>query len=193
VLSLRDRLDLLERDLLTTPPRIHVYEDLPFALFRYEPGDEWELRRQARLLGSRLAEAGKEVRFISLADLLWHAIDKSEGLAVLAQLERQRGFAAAQEQVTTYLSDPDWQPLARLLEERLAGLDPAKHVVFLVRAASLAPAAYSLSKLLGEMQGRTRVPIVLFYPGTLEGAAGLRFMGLKEREATGSYRVKIYG
>ncbi|MBV9123317.1 MAG: DUF1788 domain-containing protein [Planctomycetes bacterium] len=193
MLSLRDRLDLLERDLRATPPRIHVYEDLPFALFRYEPADEWELRRQARLLAARLAEAGKEVRFLSLAELLWEAIEKSEGVAVLAQLERQQGFAAAQEQVTTYLSDPDWQPLARLLEERLTGLEPGKNVVFLLRAASLAPAAYSLSKLLAEMQGRTRVPMILFYPGTLEGATGLRFLGLKEREATGSYRVKIYG
>jgi hypothetical protein len=192
VLSLTDRLELLERDLLADPPRIAVYEDLPFALFRYEPGDEWELRRQVRLLAARLGEAGREVRFVSLAELLWQAIEQSEGLAVLVKLERQQGFAAAQEQVTTYLSDSDWRPLAQLLQERLANLDPARHVVFLLRAAALAPAAYSLSKLLGEMQGRSRVPLILFYPGTLDGAAGLRFMGLAEREATGSYRVKIY-
>ena len=32
-------------------------------------------------------------------------------------LERQRGYLAAQEQVTTYLSDRDWRPLWKLLEE----------------------------------------------------------------------------
>jgi hypothetical protein len=57
----------------------------------------------------------------------------------------------------------------------------------------MAPAIYHMSKLLDEMQGRTRVTTILFYPGTLEGTTGLRFMGLKDREALGNYRVKIYG
>jgi hypothetical protein len=43
------------------------------------------------------------------------------------------------------------------------------------------------------MQGRTRVITILFYPGTLDGTTGLRFMALKDREALGNYRVKIYG
>jgi hypothetical protein len=36
------------------------------------------------------------------------------------------------------------------------------------------------------------VTTILFYPGSLEGTTGLRFMGLKGREAMGNYRVKIY-
>jgi hypothetical protein len=61
-----------------------------------------------------------------------------------------------------------------------------------MRAGVMAPALYQMSKLLDEMHGRTLVPTILFYPGTLEGATGLRFMALKEREALGNYRVKIY-
>jgi len=38
-----------------------------------------------------------------------------------------------------------------------------------------------------------QVTTILFYPGSIEGTTGLRFMGLKDREALGSYRVKIYG
>jgi hypothetical protein len=191
--SLQDRIELLENDLTAVPPRISVYHDLPFAILRYEPREEWELRRQARLLATRLGEHGREVRFVSMGDLLWEAIGTTEGLDAVVELERQQGFEVAQEQVTTYLSDRDWRPLPDLLAERLQGLDPKRHVVFLTRATAMAPAIYHMSKLLDEMQGRTRVTTILFYPGSLEGTTGLRFMDLKDREALGNYRVKIYG
>ena len=79
------------------------------------------------------------------------------------------------------------------MAERLAGLDPAKSVVFLTRVAAMAPGIYHMSKLLDQMQGKTRVTTILFYPGSIEGTTGLRFMNLKDREALGDYRVKIYG
>ena len=193
MLSLKDRIDLLEEDLTAVPSRVSVYSDLPFAILRYEPEQEWELRHQVRLLASRLGNHGKDVQIISLADLLWEVIQTTEGLDAIVELEKQRGFGAAQEQVTVYLSDRDWRPLADVLAERLSHLDPDKHVVFLTRAASMAPAIYHMSRLLDEMQGRTRVTTILFYPGTLEGTTGLRFMDLPERDALGNYRVKIYG
>ncbi len=191
--SLKERIHQLEGDLRATPMRITAYHDLPFAILRYDPEDEWDLRREARHLATRLGHAGKEVIRVSLADLLWEGIDRSEGLEAVIGLERSRGFEAAQAQVTTYLSDPDWSPLPDLLAERLRQLDPARHVAFLLRASAMAPAIYHLSRLLDEMQGRTQVPTILFFPGTLEGTNGLRFMGLPGRETTGNYRVKIYG
>jgi hypothetical protein len=192
MLSLRERFDLLERDLIAKPPRITVHQGLPFAILRYEPDAEWETRRRARLLAAKLGGYGKDVVTISLAALLWDAIDKCEGLDAVVQLERERGFESAQEQVTTYLSDNDWLPLPRILAERMSLLDPQKHVVFLMRAGSMAPAIYQMSKLLEEMHGRTLVPTILFYPGTIEGESGLRFMGCQDRVASSSYRVKVY-
>lgn len=191
--SLKDRIDLLENDLKAVPPRINVYHDLPFAILRYDPADEWELRREVRLLATRLEQTGKQVHVIPMSDFLWKAIDESEGLAELVDLERNRGYLKAQEQVTTYLSDRDWRPLAKLLTERLADLDPAKNIAFLTRVAVMAPGIYHMSMLLDQMQGKTRVTTVLFYPGSIEGTTGLRFMDLKERDALGNYRVKIYG
>jgi hypothetical protein len=193
MLSLKERIDFLEKDLRAVPPRISVYHDLPFAILRYDPREEWELRRQVQLLATRIAEAGKSVHLISLAELLWQVIEQSEGLNEIVGLEKERGFDAAQEQVTSYLSDPDWQPLANLLATRLKALDPKKDIVFLARAAAMAPAIYHMSKLLDEMHGKTQVTTILFYPGSLEGTTGLRFMDLKDREALGNYRVKIYG
>jgi hypothetical protein len=193
MLSLKDRIEWLERELPPNTPRFKIYDDLPFAILRYDPGDEWELRREVRHLKTRLAKAGREVELISLAQLLWTAIDDTEGLGVVTALERDQGFAAAQRQVSVYLSDDDFSPLPRMLEERLRGLDPDRHIAFLVRAASMGPSIYFLSQLLQQMQGRTRVPTVLFFPGYLEGTNALCFMGLPEREAHGNYRVKIYG
>lgn len=191
--SLTGRIELLESDLKAVPPRISVYHDLPFAILRYDPAEEWELRREVKLLATRLEAAGRDVRLIPMSEFLWRAIDETECMGEVVALERQRGYVAAQEQVTTYLSDRDWRPLATLLAERLAGLDPARAVVFLTRVAAMAPGVYHMSKLLDQMHGKTRVTTILCYPGSIEGTTGLRFMDLKDREALGNYRVKIYG
>lgn len=193
MLSLLDRISLLENDLKALPPRITVHHDLPFAILRYEPKEEWDVRREAKHLATRMSDCGKEVVTISLAELLWKAIAAAEGLDSIVELEQEQGFEAAQEQVNIYLSDQDWCPLPNLLAQRLKGLDPQRHIVFLLRSASMAPAIYQMSKLLDEMQGKTRIATILFYPGTLEGTTGLRMMALKNREAMGNYRVKIYG
>lgn len=193
MLSLKERIELLEQDLLAKPSRVSVYRDLPFAILRYDPREEWDLRREARHLATRLGNYGWKVSTISLGALLWEAIEATEGVQAIVDLEHSRGFEAAQEQVTTYLSDPDFRPLADLIAERLAPLDPKQDVAFLLRAAALSPSVYHMSRLLDEMQGRTEVTTILFYPGSLEGTTGLRFMDLPDREATGNYRVKIYG
>lgn len=172
--SLKERVELLEADLKAVPPRISAYHDLPFAILRYDPAEEWELRREARLLATRLEELGREVSLIPMSELLWQAIEETEGLEEVVELERERGYLAAQDQVTTYLSDRDWRPLADLLAERLAGCDLAKSIAFLTRVAAMSPGIYHMSKLLDQMQGKTRVTTILFYPGSIEGTTGLR-------------------
>lgn len=191
--SLKNRIELLESDLKASPPRISVYHDLPFAVLRYDPTEEWELRREINWLCTRLENVGKEVHNISMADFLWKAIDESEGMEAVVELEQHEGYRRAQDQVTTYLSDKDFKPLANMLGERLAPLDPKKSIAFLTRVAVMSPGLYHMSKLLDEMKGKTRVTTILCYPGSLEGSTELRFMDLRDRDALGNYRVKIYG
>ena len=193
VSSLKNRIEHLENDLKAVPSRISVYHDLPFAILRYEPNEEWDLRREVKRLATRLETTGKEVHVKPMSDFLWKAIDETEGLKEIVTLERSRGYLTAQDQVTTYLSDRDWRPLAVLLSEQLTELDPAKNIAFLTRVGAMAPGVYHMSKLLDQMQGKTRVATILFYPGSIEGTTGLRFMDLKDRDALGNYRVKIYG
>jgi hypothetical protein len=196
--SLKDSIAPLESDLKAVPPRFNVYHDLPFAIMRYDPTDEWELRREIKLLATRLEAVGKEVHIIPMSDLLWSALeqvhqkDDDEGLEAVIALERDRGYVEAQQQVTTYLSSKVWVPLWDLLAERLASINPDNSVVFLTRAAAMSPGIFHMSMLLDKMQGRTKVATILFYPGSIEGTTALRFMDLKDRDALGNYRVKIY-
>jgi hypothetical protein len=78
--SLRDSITTLEEDLTANPMRISAYHDLPFAILRYDPEEEWILRREVKYLATRLHIAGKQVHRFSLAELLWEAIDDAEGL-----------------------------------------------------------------------------------------------------------------
>ena len=112
--------------------------------------------------------------------------------AVIA-LEKDRGYVEAQQQVTTYLSSKVWVPLWELLANRLASFNSETSVVFLTRVAAMSPGIFHMSMLLDKMHGKTKVPTILFYPGSIEGTTGLRFMDLKDRDALGNYRVKIYG
>ena len=192
--SLQERIETLEKDLLADPPRVSAYHDLPFTILRYDPDTEHKTRQQIRLFATRLENAGRRVHVISVARILWKAIEATEGIGEIAAEERQLGFKRAQETVSTLLSDDDFMPLPDAVEEHVQNLDPAVDIVFLVRMAALGPAIYRSAKLLDEMHGRTLVPIILFYPGTLEGGTSLRFLDLPEREQTGAYnyRVKIY-
>jgi hypothetical protein len=166
---------------------------------RYDPTDEWEVRREVKLLAKRLEGVGKEVHIIPMSELLWTALervhqkDDGEGLEAVIELEKQRGYVEAQQQMTTYLSSQVWTPLWDLLAERLAPIRAENSVVFLTRVAAMSPGIFQMSMLLDKMQGKTKVATILFYPGSIEGTTGLRFMDLKDREVLGNYRVKIYG
>lgn len=201
-MELKTRVERLEADLKATPMRHHVYSDLPFAIFCYRPDREWEMRNEMRLLRTRLEnDLDRQVVTISLAELMWEAVEYCESVEAVAAEEQWNGFDAAQRLIQNYLSDPDWRPLPDLLAERLAALDPTAcngatpgcplPIAFITRAGALAPNIYRVSKLLDEMKGRTRVPCVLFMPATTAGSS-LRFMGIAENEGRGSYHTKVY-
>ncbi len=191
--SLKERIHKLQSDLEQRPLRHAIYSDLPFAVFCYQPEDEWQMRGEIQRLKIRLEEkTDRRIHFISLADLFWQSIDESEGMAALVDVELRQGFDAAQKQAYDYLSDPDWRPLPDLLEEKLKGMDARRDLVFIERAGALAPDIYRVSTLLDQMKGRTRVPCVLFMPALSDDSEGLRFMGLSVQERRGSYHTKVY-
>ena len=186
--SLKERMRMLEDDLTAPDLRISAYHDMPFAIVHYEPADELDVRTEVGMLITRLRRHhGKEVVEISLAELMFEAIQKEVGLGNLFDGEASDGLERTVETIHNILTD--LQPLDRVIAEVLRHRNPATTVAVLSRADALFP-AFRTSALLENMRGQILVPTILLYPGVLEGTIGLRFMGVCE--ADHNYRPKIY-
>jgi integrase len=83
MLSLRDRFELLEADLLAEPPRFIMSRDLPFAIFRYDPSspneNEWMVRKDIDLLATRVLKLS-----LVFSLLPSHALNSDEEAALLS-------------------------------------------------------------------------------------------------------------
>ncbi len=168
--------------------RISAYHDMPYALFRYEPDEEFDLRKQVTLLETRLTQKGKRIKRISLAECLDEAMRSQRPLQEWFTAEREQGTNTIVETVHSVLSE--YAPLVDLVAARMPDeSNPLRDIVFIVRTGALFP-VYRTFSLLEQLKGRVVVPTVLFYPGDLDGAAGLRFMGVLAAEH--NYRPKIF-
>ena len=188
----KDRLtNQLEPILMRSDPRpaISAYHDMPYAIFRYPPQDEFAVRQETALLCTRLEQVGKRVTSISLSACMYQALE-AEGIdtATLAEAEMTVGLDATIETVHQVLSE--FQPLDDLVAASIPDdADPLRDIAFVVRAGALFP-IYRTSSLLEQLKGKVPVPAVLFYPGELDGVAGLRFMGVLGAEH--NYRPRIF-
>jgi hypothetical protein len=101
--------------------------------------------------------------------------------------ERELGVEAIVETVHSVLAD--FSPLVDLVAARIPDhCDPMRDIVFILRTGALFP-VYRTFSLLEQLKGRILVAAILFYPGDLDGAAGLRFMSVLDAEH--NYRPKI--
>jgi hypothetical protein len=140
------------------------------------------------MLQTRLEQAGKRVVRISLAECLEEAMASVQPLDDWFEAERRQGTATVVDTVHAVLADH--APLDDLVAAQMpSDPDPLRDVVLIHRAGALFP-VYRTFTLLEQLKGRVVVPTVLFYPGTLDGAAGLRFMGVLDAEH--NYRPKIF-
>ena len=168
--------------------RISSYHDMPYALFRYDPDDEFELRREVADLKNRLEQKAKVVTPISLAECLEEALLAQHTPREWYDAERDQGAATIVETVHAALSDDPL--LVNLVVARMPKTpDPRRDIVFILRTGALFP-MYRVSALLEQAKGQLLVPTVLFYPGTLDGTVGLKFMGVLDADP--NYRPKIF-
>lgn len=168
--------------------KLSAYHDMPYALFRYDPEEEYELRKQVRLLDTRLTQKGKRIERISLAECLDEAMRSQRPIVDWFAAEREQGVDTVVDTVHSVLSA--YAPLVDLVAARMpTEPDPLRDIVFILRTGALFP-VYRTFSLLEQLKGRVHVPTVLFYPGVLDGAAGLRFMGVLDAEH--NYRPKIF-
>jgi hypothetical protein len=83
----------LEPILVSSDPRekISAYHDMPYALFRYDPDEEYPVRREVTMLATRLTQKGKRVTRISLAECLQAALTSQRRLALRGVTTRHFG------------------------------------------------------------------------------------------------------
>jgi len=169
--------------------RISAYHNMPYAIFHYPPEDELPLRAELALLRTRLDQIGKRVTSISLADCLAEAL-AAEGLTTQRVEGAEKRTGSEKMIDTIHMVISRRRPLDDLVAAKIPKqADSTRDIVFLVRAGALFP-FYRTSSLLEQLKGKLEVPAVLFYPGVLDGVAGLKFMGVLEAEH--NYRPKIF-
>ncbi|MGI8806475.1 MAG: BREX protein BrxB domain-containing protein [Acidimicrobiales bacterium] len=167
---------------------------VPCWVYVYPPTDEFQVRAEIVRMAAWLGSPGRDVEFtsVSLADVCWEAIDDSGMYDELVRQEREAdGDAAAQAEV--HRSVGQLLRLPPSLTERVARrmpTPPGRWACVLYRSGALYP-GYRTSALLDDLKLRTgvRIPVVLLYPGTIEGNYGLRFMG--KTEPAYGYRAMI--
>jgi len=137
---------------------------------------------------TRLEQKGKRITTISLAERLQAALAEEFPLEQQIEAERSVGIEATIETVHEVLSR--YRPLDELVASAVPSpCEPTRDVCFIVRVGALFP-FYRTFSLLEQLKGKITIPTILFYPGALDGPAGLRFMGVLDAEH--NYRPKIF-
>lgn len=186
----------LHESLLPIANDVHSYyeqhgKEAPYLLYVYPPSVEFEVRRDLGELKLWLEARNVRCMAISLADLMWQALEEAGWLNPLIQAERDaEGDEGALREVIDSVGEILRQPPA-LPDRVLAALEDAdeRTAAFLYRAGALYP-AYRTSTLLDDLRSRLNIPVTLLYPGGLVGSYGLRFMD--RCEPTYGYRATIY-
>lgn len=168
--------------------KISDSHDWPFAIFQYEPKDELLIRKQIKLLKSRLKN--KNIIEISLADIFWDRL-KMIDLNRLFESEKEHGLERTIDTIHSVLSDDENEEgaIEDLIEKKLTKEYPPNTIIFLIRVGVLFP-VYRTSAILENLYQKIKMPTILFYPGTKVASHGLKFMGLTEPNY--NYRGKIY-
>ena len=160
----------------------------PYQVYQYLPAAEFKVRRDLLDLKAWLGANGVSATAISLADLLWEAIDSSGRMEAIARAERTGRTSDLDDAIDSIGALLRRAP--SLSDRIVAAVDglPPKSAVFLYRAGALYPAMRT-SGLLDELLDRVRMPVTMLYPGRLYGSNGLSFLDICE--AHYGYRAAI--
>lgn len=167
----------------------------PYQLYVYRPEDEWKVRTEMQDLRRWLEAPDQRTTCVavSLAEVLWEALDERGRLDDLAAMEEEAAgdplaLAEAHRAVAEVLREEPTVADRVVRRVTAAGGGKPRVAVFLYRSGSLYPAMRT-SAILEDLLGRVQRPVTLLYPGSVEGEFGLRFMG--RCEPTYGYRATI--
>ena len=202
--AIASAVDALRKDLLREDgPQISTVRNYNFAILPYPPDEEFALRTAIHELSGELRDAGWTTGTVVLHSLLLARL-RAEGPEVLDSIIRRekslagaadgsRGLRMLKERIVNLVDKPDGiaADVVRGIDAILAESQaPERTAIFLGRLGGLYPFLRT-SSLLKHIAGQTHnVPVVLLYPGTVDGETGLRFMGVLPPDR--DYRPRIY-
>ncbi len=88
-MKLSDRIEKLKKDLTAEGgPQISAMKNFQFAILQYFPEEEFEMRRLISELADELRQDGRQVKNISLLDLLLKRLSESDDEPVTDSINR---------------------------------------------------------------------------------------------------------
>jgi hypothetical protein len=174
-------------DKIRDPDALNPAKSDPVFYFAYPPELMLDLKKHLPRWTSKLREAGFEVRRVSLADILWRAVDQSGRWDTWLDLEQ----GADAEQINEAVRDVLRQANAfvdRVVE--VVESAPEGTVVLLTEAELLHP-YFRTRTIESRLHDRVKGPTVIFYPGRRSGQYGLHFLDFYPVD--GNYRSTLLG
>lgn len=202
--ALKEAFAALRADLLHDGgPKISTMRNYRFAILRYDPAQEFALRREVRELTEDLRRGGWFVLSISLQSLVLERLQRhGDGWVErlidmekrVSKIDRDRGLAHLKSKITPLIEGPDGlaADCVRVIREHVARHpDQVDRTLALIGRAGAVYPFFRSSALLRHIDGKTEsVPVVLLYPGERRGPTALSFMGVLDPDS--DYRPRIY-
>lgn len=177
--------ELLAR--IRDPEALNPARSDPVFYFTYPPELMLEVRKSLLRWSSKIREAGFAVRRVSLAELLWKAVDDSGRWETWLELEPDADVRDVNEAVRDVLRQKNG-----LVDQVAAALEstPDGTVVLLTEVELLHP--YFRSRTIeSSLHDKVKTPVVIFYPGRRSGQYGLHFLDFYPVD--GNYRSTLIG
>lgn len=194
----------LRKDLLDEGgPRISTMRNYRFAILLYDPAEEFDLRREIRVLSDELKGSGWNVLSISLQKLLLKRLKQfnPKVLDSIIRMEHRlyekypdRALNYLKEKISLQIEGADGiaKDVIDWIDEFVETypVESNRTLILIGRTGSLYP-FFRTSALLKHLDGKTRnLPVVLLYPGERKDLQSLSFMG--ELSADRDYRPRVY-
>lgn len=172
---------------LRQPEMLNPAHSDPFFYFVHDPAETLAVKQKLPVWASLLSNEGWTVERVSLATLLWEAVDNSGRWNDWLALESQADPEQLNEAVEDVLRSGN--TLVEAVARHVSRERPHT-IVFLTDAAALHP-YFRVRPIEAGLHNRVKSPTVLFYPGRRSGQYGLHFLGFYGPD--GNYRATLLG
>ena len=136
---------------------------------------------------ARLRQHNMEVQVVSLANLVWETIDKSNRWDDWLQAEPECETGEINDSIRDVLRGK--QGLIAAVTDLVATPIPNR-ILFLTDAGLVHP-YFRIRTMESGLHDRVKIPTVIFYPGRRSGQYGLHFLGFYSED--GNYRSTLIG